>query len=110
MRSRGIAISITLQSLTQLDALYGPARAESIVNNCDTCIYLGGQDIHTADFISAKADIPRSAILQMPVERGYLFVKGQAPTPIRKYDLADHPLYKQLAESKQPGSFEYTKG
>lgn len=110
VRSRGIAISIILQSLTQLEALYGPARAESIVNNCDTCIYLGGQDIHTADFISAKADIPRSAILQMPVERGYLFVRGQAPTPIRKYDLADHPLYRHLAESKQPKGFEYTKG
>lgn len=108
VRSRNIAISIILQSLTQLEALYGSARAENIVNNCDTCLYLGGQDIHTAEFIATKADVPRSAILQMPVDRGYLFVRGQAPALIRKYNLADHPLYGKLPESKQQDSIEYT--
>lgn len=51
IRSREIYVSIILQSLSQLEAMYGHARALTILNNCDNCLYLGGQDVETAQYI-----------------------------------------------------------
>ena len=42
IRSREIAVSIVLQSLSQLQKMYGNAWAKTILNNCDNCLYLGG--------------------------------------------------------------------
>lgn len=47
-RSREISVSLVLQSLSQLESLYGKARSKTILNNCDHCLYLGGQDVDTA--------------------------------------------------------------
>ena len=38
IRSRQISVSIVVQSITQLDGLYGPDRARTIINNCDTML------------------------------------------------------------------------
>ena len=45
IRSREIYVSLILQSLSQLDSMYGKDRAMTIINNCDSCLYLGGQDV-----------------------------------------------------------------
>ena len=47
IRSREIYVSIILQSITQLYAIYGRDKSVTIINNCDNCLYLGGQDITT---------------------------------------------------------------
>lgn len=85
IRSREISVSIILQSISQLEALYGSARAETIVNNCDHCLYLGGQDIKTAEFISKKANKAVSTILTMPLDCVYLFERGKEPMYLQKY-------------------------
>jgi len=41
MRSRGVSVSIILQNMAQLKALF-EKQWESIVGNCDTFLYLGG--------------------------------------------------------------------
>lgn len=86
VRSREIYVSVILQSITQLDALYGDACAKTILNNCDQLLYLGGQDLDTATLISEKANKPRFSILSMPVDAAYLFIRGQTPRLVRKYD------------------------
>ena len=48
IRSREIYVSLVIQSLSQLEGLYGHARAQTIINNCDHCLYLGGTDTQTA--------------------------------------------------------------
>ncbi|MCM1381759.1 MAG: TraG/TraD/VirD4 family protein [Muribaculaceae bacterium] len=37
--SRDISVSLILQSMTQLESMYSPAEAVTIVNNCDHIIY-----------------------------------------------------------------------
>ena len=90
VRSRGISVSIIIQSLSQLSAMYDEARASTILNNCDHCLYLGGQDVETARFIGAKADKPIGTVLALPVGSAYLFERGARPRLVRQFDLARH--------------------
>lgn len=98
IRSREISVSIALQSVTQLDGLYGHDKAMTIIDNCDHLLYLGGQSVETARFIGAKANKPMSAILNMPLGKAWLFERGCNPREVRRYDLTRHPLYRQLPE------------
>ena len=101
IRSRNISVSIILQSITQLNAIYGSERAATIANNCDNCLYLGGQDPETARFISIKANKPVSTILTMPLTGAYLFTRGRQPRMVDKFDLCRHPRYPQLPEARR---------
>ena len=99
IRSREISVSIILQSITQLEALYGRARAATIVNNCDQCLYLGGQDVDTARLISVKANKSINTILQMPLSDAWLFIRGEKSQQVNKYRLDAHPLHHELPEA-----------
>ena len=85
IRSREIYVSVILQSLTQLDALYGMPCARTIINNCDQQIYLGGQDIETAGYISERINKTVNSVLTMPLDKMYVFIRGRAPMETRKY-------------------------
>ena len=98
IRSREISVSIVLQSVTQLEGLYGHAKALTIIDNCDHLLYLGGQSVETARFIGVKANKPASAILNLPLGKAWLFERGALPREVKKYDLTRHPLYRQLPE------------
>lgn len=98
IRSREISVSIIFQSLSQLESLYGHARALTILNNCDNMLYLGGQDVETARFVGRKANKPTSVILQMPLDSAWLFTRGAAPQQVKKYRLENHPRYQELPE------------
>lgn len=98
IRSREISVSIVLQSITQLEGLYGHAKAMTIIDNCDHLLYLGGQSLETARFIGEKANKPASTILSMPQGSGWLFERGAPPQQVRRYDLKQHPLYRLLPE------------
>ena len=101
IRSREISTTVILQSLSQLEASYGHARALTILNNADHLLYLGGQDVETARYISTKADKSVSTILQMPLDCAYLFTRGARPEQVRKYRLENHPLYNETPEYKR---------
>lgn len=101
IRSREIYVSIILQSITQLNALYGASNAETIINNCDNCLYLGGQDVATARFMSAKANKTVDTILNMPLADAWLFTRGHPPQKAEKYDIRQHPRYHLLPEAKR---------
>lgn len=98
IRSREISVSIILQSLSQLEASYGHARAMTIINNCDHLLYLGGQDLETARYIAAKANRSATSILDMPLDGAWLFTRGEQPRQVQKYDLQSHPQYHRLTE------------
>ncbi len=100
IRSREIYVSIILQSITQLDALYGASNAKTIINNCDNCLYLGGQDIDTANYMSFKANKSITTILNMPLDEAYLFTRGREPRIVEKYDITEHTRYRELPESR----------
>ena len=96
-------MSVILQSISQLEALYGHAKAATIMNNCDNCLYLGGQDVDTARFISVKANKTPDTILNLPLEEAWLFTRGRAPRKVRKYDITTHDLYRELPEAAEAG-------
>ena len=99
IRSREIYVSIVLQSITQLNAVYGQDNATTIINNCDNCLYLGGQDIVTARFFAEKANKTPFTILNMPLSDAYLFTRGSAPKKVQRFDLRAHPNYGMLPEA-----------
>lgn len=101
IRSREISVSIILQSLSQLEASYGHARAMTIINNCDHLLYLGGQDVETARYIATKANRSTTSVLDMPLDGAWLFTRGEAPRQVQKYSLEDHPLYSEPVEQKE---------
>ena len=51
MRSRGVSVSIILQNLAQLKALF-EKQWESIIGNCDEFLYLGGNEQGTHKYVS----------------------------------------------------------
>lgn len=53
-RGRGIRITLTLQSLSQLDDRYGQKTAETMRNSCNTWVYLSANDNETARIVSEK--------------------------------------------------------
>lgn len=113
IRSREIYVSVILQSLSQLNALYGDEKAKTIVNNCDNCLYLGGQDVDTARYISFKANRTIDSILNMPLGEAYLFTRGSLPKKVQKFEITTHKLYGDLPEASlntQPSSIEHVSG
>lgn len=99
IRSREIYVSIILQSITQLAGLYGQDKATTIINNCDNCLYLGGQDIETAKFIGIKANKTTNTILNMPLSDVYLCTRGQEARKVEKYNICEHEKYNELPEA-----------
>lgn len=77
IRSREISVSLILQSITQLDQLYGVHAARTIINNCDHFLYLGGHDYETCQYISQMTDLPVSRIIDMPLDKMYILTRGQ---------------------------------
>ncbi len=87
IRSREVSVSIILQSLSQLESMYGGARAKTILNNCDHCLYLGGQDVDTAKYMSIKTNKSINSILNMQLNAAWMFERGTQPQQVEKYRL-----------------------
>lgn len=51
-RKREIRISIIIQNYTQIESIYNKDNRDTILANCETTIYLGGNDIETIKYIS----------------------------------------------------------
>lgn len=101
IRSREISVSIIIQSLSQLESIYGQAKAMTILNNCDNLLCLGaGRDLETARYISYQVNKPVSAVLNTPLDDAWLLTRGETAQKVRKYDLKSHRLYNRLPEAQ----------
>lgn len=103
IRSREIAVSLILQSISQLETLYTPAQAQTIINGCDHLLYLGGQDVQTAKFIGTKANKTADTILNMKLDDAYLFSRGELP---RKIEKVPPYRYQTLIRRRQEPGWE----
>lgn len=79
IRSRKISATIVLQSLSQLETGYGRSAAQTISENFDTMIYLGGNDPHTAEQIAVRVNKPVDKILHMPLDSSWIIRRGSDP-------------------------------
>ena len=136
MRSREISVSIIIQNIAQLKALFDK-QWESIIGNCDEFLYLGGNEDSTHELVSKKlgketisADsyteskgrngsyskntslTGRSLMLPEEVRMldnryALLFVRGENAVMDEKYDLMKHP---NIALSTDGGAAPYEHG
>ena len=123
MRSREISVSIILQNLAQLKALFKDSW-ESIVGNCDEFLYLGGNEQSTHKYVSellGKETIDMNTYGQSKGRNGsystnyqlsgrelltpdevrmldnryaLLFIRGERPIQDDKFDILKHPNVK----------------
>lgn len=78
IRSRGISTMLMIQAESQLADSYGKNSA-TIIANCDTYVYMGGNDIDTAYAVARRCDVPVKKILYMPIGTNWIFRRGQYP-------------------------------
>lgn len=100
-RSRGLTLSVIIQSISQLDTAYGQTDARSIVQNMDNCIYLGGTDMETAKYFSCRANVPLAKILNMELDKMWLFRRGSAPVFCEKFRIE---MEQYTEESLEPAA------
>lgn len=110
IRSREIYVSIVIQSLSQLEGLYGHAKAQTIVNNCDHCLYLGGTDTQTAKYFAEKFNCQISTVLNLPLDIMFIFERGSEPRRTQKYELNQDEIYLSLMEAIRRMSAEGEEG
>lgn len=88
IRSRGISTMLLIQSEAQLKEGYG-ADDKTIIGNCDTYVYLGGNDVDTAKSVAERCDVPLRKILNMPVGTNWIFRRGQEPVNGKNFNLEE---------------------
>ena len=86
IRSRGISTMLMIQSEAQLKEGYG-SDGRTIIGNCDTYVYLGGNDVETAKAVAERCDVSVRRVLNMPVGYNWLFRRGQAPSYNKNFDV-----------------------
>ena len=95
IRSRKISVVLVLQSLAQLEQSYG-AGARTIIDDCDTLIYMGGNDPATAHDIAIRCDKTTQTILHMPLGSSWIFRRGEKPFSCRNMELNDYLRVKNI--------------
>ena len=99
-RAAGISVTMLLQSETQLTNMYGETDATTIINNCDTYVYLGGMDNKTCENVSKRANVPLKTIAEMPLEQVYVFRRGWKCFKGRRYQTLNDSEYIKLFEKE----------
>lgn len=95
-REKQISVTLLLQSESQLESMYGSDDAATIINNCDTYLYMGGMDLKTGRSISERLNIPLDEVLYMPIGQVCIFRRGQRPIITSRYDILKNEQYQQI--------------
>ena len=127
MRSRRISVSIIIQNMAQLKALFKDSW-ESLVGNCDTMIYLGGNEQSTHEYISkmlgketidtrtrgitkgshgssntnyqnaGRELLTLDEVRLLDNSNALIFIRGEKPIMDKKFDIMSHPNIKFSAD------------
>ena len=98
-REKGISVTLLVQSESQLSSLYGDDKATTIINNCDTYVYMGSNDLETAKNIATRAGILTEECLNMKLANQIIFRRGSKPIFSKRYNIFENKLYKSIPES-----------
>ena len=102
IRSREISCTIICQTVSQLEARYNQAVANSIIGNCDRHLVLGFQDERTARYFSLRANKTAMTLLETPADKWWLFERGHRGICEPGYKIEEHPGYFDLGEVGEP--------
>lgn len=136
MRSREISVSIIVQNITQIKALFKDSW-ESIIGNCDSSLYLGGNEASTHEYLSkalgretidtntygqskgrsgsystnyqqtGRALLLPDEIRKLDNRFAILLLRGEAPMLDEKYNLLSHPNISHTTDGGAP-AFDHT--
>jgi len=139
IRSRGISVNVVLQAISQLKSQYPNKKAETILGNFESLVFLGGKEQETLKEISTLMgketvdivntgqsvgkDKSRSTNFQrvardlmtpdelakMKGTECIVHVRGVPPFRSLKYDLAEHPNYRYTAYCDKSNNFDVGK-
>ena len=98
IRSRDIWATICIQSMSQLQSLYSEAQSMTIQNNCDHIVYLGSNDLRSAEYIGTRAGRIPEEILAMDRRKEYYIEGGKKAALIEKV-----PAYSYREDEPQAG-------
>lgn len=129
MRSRGVSVSIILQNMAQLKALF-EKQWESIVGNCDEFLFLGGNEQSTHKYvsellgketldtntygkstgrngnystnyqISGRELLTPDEVRMLDNRYAILFIRGERPVIDDKFDILRHPNVSGTTDGK----------
>lgn len=138
MRKYGISCSIILQALSQLKSRYKDTW-EVIMGNCDSTLFLGGNDQTTLEYISKKLGketirsvntsqtrgrqgsytvsynktgrelMTASELGKMPNDKCIYMLRGENPFYSTKYDLKTHPNYEKSGDADEAKKYHIEK-
>jgi len=138
MRSREISVSIIIQNLAQLKTNYKESW-ESITGNCDSLLFLGGQEQTTLEYISKRLGkqtieikttgqskgksssnsinfgkhgrelMQPDEISQMPDKQCILLIRGMKPFYSQKIVIENLKNYDRLDDTNEGSNFSYEK-
>lgn len=97
-REKQISVIILLQSEAQLSSLYGENAATTIINNCDTYVFMGTNDLSTAKNIGLRINKPIEDILYMKIGNQIVFRRGDKPKMGKRYNIFDNEIYKKVTK------------
>lgn len=97
-REKRISVKLLIQSESQLEGMYGQENATTIINNCDTYIYMGGMDLRTGRSISERLNAPLEDVLYMPIGQEFVFRRGQKPIITKRYDILKDESYQKITK------------
>lgn len=97
-REKQISVMLLLQSEAQLERMYGYEDAVTIIDNCDTYVYMGGMNLKTCQNISIRLNKPLEDVLYMPLQQEVIFRRGQRPLLTRRYDILHDKLYQKITQ------------
>ncbi len=93
--AKKIAVTLLLQSESQLEGMYSKTEAQTIINNCDTYVYMGGMDDTTCHSISRRINKPVEDVYYMPLEQVIVMRRGTKPFISKRYQTLKDPLYNK---------------
>lgn len=96
IRSREVSCTLICQTVSQLEARYGEACANSIIGNCDRQLVLGFQDERTARYFALRANRTPSSLLETLAGSWWYFERGRRGACEPAYALEQHPAYREM--------------
>ena len=135
VRSRNISMAFGLQSLSQLKAAY-KENAATIVDCCDTLLFLGGKSTDTAKEISESVGketvatvtwnesrgqsasstrnwntverdlIQPAEVAKLPRDEAIVLISGADPLKDKKYDITKHPRWPEVYPGHRGARFD----
>ena len=130
VRKYGVNVVPIIQLISQLDNRYSPAEREEIIGCCDTQVWLGSNDIASAEVLSERSGtmtvdvssksekvdfLPQTQltssvgkravltvdeVLRLPLDEAVIVLRGQNILKLKKYRFHDHPDFKAVKAAK----------